>query len=81
MEKMTSDLCRGQGWLRGKGGPGDGAAAHLESMLLEEAQGMGEHLQGRHFLSIYRLQLGLQGEILAGTQGHSAEGRSSAPIS
>lgn len=33
----------------------DGVAAHLKGMLLEEAQGVGEHLQGRHFLSIHSL--------------------------
>jgi hypothetical protein len=32
-----------------------GSVAHLKSVLLEEAEGMGEHLQGRHLLSIYRL--------------------------
>lgn len=32
-----------------------GAAAHLKGVLPEEAQGMGEHLQGGHRLSIYCL--------------------------
>lgn len=33
----------------------DGATAYLKGMLLEEAQGMGKHLQGRHFFAIYGL--------------------------
>lgn len=57
---------------------GLGRAAHLKGVLLEETEGMGKHLQSQHLLPIYCLELGLQGEILAKTRGHSVGGHSAA---
>jgi hypothetical protein len=57
---------------------GLGRATHLKGVLLEETEGMGKHFQSQHLLPIYRLELGLQGEILAETRGHSIGSHSAA---
>lgn len=43
---------------------GRAAGAHLESMLPEEAQGVGEHLDGPHLAPVDGLQVRLHGEVL-----------------